>query len=86
MPKPVAPLHAVGVIDTMDVRALSFIGAALLACIALSPFAVVAQSTELPTGRIVGRIVDARSGQGLASVGIQVVGTTLGTMSGVDGR
>jgi len=38
------------------------------------------------TGRIVGRVLDAASGQGLTDVGIQVVGTTLGTMSGVDGR
>jgi outer membrane receptor protein involved in Fe transport len=37
-------------------------------------------------GRIVGRIVDAQSGQGLSDVGIQIVGTTLGTSSGVDGR
>jgi outer membrane receptor protein involved in Fe transport len=39
-----------------------------------------------PTGRIVGRIVDAQSGQGIAHVAIQVVGTRIGTMSGVDGR
>jgi len=39
-----------------------------------------------PRGRIVGRIVDAQSGQGIAHVAIQVVGTRLGTMSGVDGR
>ena len=46
-----------------------------------------AQSTEpLPTGRIVGRIIDASNGTGLAEVGIQIVGTTLGTTSGLDGR
>ena len=39
-----------------------------------------------PTGRIVGRILDATTGQGLADVGVQIVGTTLGTMSAVDGR
>jgi hypothetical protein len=38
------------------------------------------------TGRITGRILDAKTGAGLADVGVQVVGTTLGTMSGVDGR
>lgn len=38
------------------------------------------------TGRIVGRIVDASSGVGLSDVGVQVVGTTLGTQSGIDGR
>ena len=37
------------------------------------------------TGQIVGRVLD-ESGQGLPSVGIQVVGTTTGVMSGVDGR
>jgi len=45
-----------------------------------------AQQTAAPTGRIVGRVIDAASGQGLTDVGVQVVGTTLGAMSGVDGR
>jgi outer membrane receptor protein involved in Fe transport len=40
----------------------------------------------LPTGRIVGRIIDASNGAGLTDVGIQLVGTTLGTNSGLDGR
>ena len=39
-----------------------------------------------PTGRIVGRIVDSQSGQGVAHVAVQVVGTRLGTVSGVEGR
>jgi hypothetical protein len=38
------------------------------------------------TGRIVGRIIDAASGAGLSDAGVQVVGTPIGTMSGVDGR
>ena len=38
------------------------------------------------TGRIVGRIIDLNTGLGLSDVGIQVVGTTMGTMSGIDGR
>lgn len=38
------------------------------------------------TGRIVGRVIDAASGQGISDVGVQVVGTTMGTMTGVDGR
>ena len=86
MSKPVAPTRSGNATDSIDVRALLFTGAMLLAVIALAPSMAAAQSAELPTGRIVGRIVDARSGQGLASVGIQVVGTTLGTTSGVDGR
>lgn len=42
--------------------------------------------TSATPGRIVGRIVDAASGAGISDVGIQVVGTTLGSRSGVDGR
>ena len=38
------------------------------------------------TGRIVGRVLDAATGAGLTDAGIQVVGTTIGTQSGVDGR
>ncbi|HUQ82836.1 MAG TPA: TonB-dependent receptor, partial [Gemmatimonadaceae bacterium] len=37
-------------------------------------------------GRIVGRILDAATGQGLTDVGVQVVGTTLGSSSGIEGR
>ena len=57
----------------------------------LLPAHVQAQSApaapaRATTGRITGRILDAKTGTGLADVGVQVVGTTLGTMSGVDGR
>ncbi|HSJ09210.1 MAG TPA: carboxypeptidase regulatory-like domain-containing protein, partial [Longimicrobiales bacterium] len=38
------------------------------------------------TGRIVGRVVDAQTGAGVANVTIEVSGTTLGALSGVDGR
>ena len=54
----------------------------LLAVCGFAPRDAQAQST----GRIVGRIVDLNTGLGLSDVGIQVVGTTLGTMSGLDGR
>ena len=52
---------------------------------------VVLMSTPLaaqtPTaGRIVGRVVDGATGSGLAEAGIQVVGTTIGVRSGVDGQ
>ena len=57
---------------------------AIVAILAFAPFPPAA--AQAPTGRIVGRIIDASTGQGLADVGIQVVGTTLGTSSGVDGR
>ncbi len=39
-----------------------------------------------PTGRIVGRVIDAANGQGVVGAGVQVVGTTIGALSGVDGR
>lgn len=38
------------------------------------------------TGRIVGRIIDAATGAGLSDAGVQIVGTSAGTMSGVEGR
>lgn len=37
-------------------------------------------------GRVVGRIVDAQTGAGISAVTIQVVGSGMTTMSGVDGR
>ena len=43
-------------------------------------------TAQAPTGRIVGRILDGATGQGLPDVGVQVVGTTLGVSSGIDGR
>jgi len=54
---------------------------AVLAVVLMAP-SLSAQGT----GRIVGRIIDEAGGNGLTDVQIQVVGTTLGTMSGVDGR
>ena len=46
----------------------------------------VARAQELAPGRVVGRIVDARTGQGIANAGVQLVGTTQGVQSGLDGR
>lgn len=37
------------------------------------------------TGRITGRVIDGTTGRGLSNAGIQVVGTTLGTQSQIDG-
>ncbi|CAN5375252.1 hypothetical protein BH23GEM2_BH23GEM2_13670 [soil metagenome] len=42
--------------------------------------------TASETGRIVGRVLDLRTGEGIANVGVQVVGTTLGVQTGLDGR
>ena len=58
---------------------------AVAGLVALASAPLAAQQAA-PTGRITGRILDAATGQGIASVGIQVVGTTLGAMSGIDGR
>jgi len=41
---------------------------------------------QSPTARIVGRVVDATTGAGIVGVNIQIVGTTTGTTSGLDGR
>ena len=48
--------------------------------------AVSAAAGAQQTGKVTGRVVDAQTGAGLSDVGIQVVGTTTGTLSGVDGR
>jgi hypothetical protein len=53
---------------------------------AVVPALLAAQSPDAATGKITGRIVDAATGQGIAAAGVQVVGTTNGTQSGVDGR
>lgn len=45
-----------------------------------------AQNTAPGTGRIVGRVIDHGTGTGLSAVTVQVVGTSLGAISGVDGR
>ena len=54
------------------------------AAIAFPVLALRAQ--EIPTGRVVGRVLDAKSGVGIPNAGVQVVGTTIGVQSGVDGR
>ena len=57
----------------------------LLAFVTLPAIAQEPAATG-PTGRIVGRIIDAQTGQGIPHAAIQVVGTRLGTISGVNGR
>lgn len=67
-------------------------GHAAAACglvLALAVSATVAPmhaQAATPTGNITGRIIDATSGQALTGAQIQLVGTTNGAMSGVDGR
>jgi TonB-dependent receptor len=66
-------------------RRVSRIFALLFPLLSLAvPARLTAQAPT--TGRIVGRVIDAASGAGLSDAGVQVVGTTVGTMSGVDGR
>ena len=64
-------------------RRLTFVAVALLG------FAqhTTAQTSGTPVarGRITGRVLDPQ-GSGMSDVGIQVVGTTIGALSGVDGR
>ncbi|MGQ0641376.1 MAG: carboxypeptidase regulatory-like domain-containing protein, partial [Gemmatimonadaceae bacterium] len=63
------------------VRGLVVVASATALCRPL-----LAQQPSARTGRIVGRIVDQESGVGVTDAGIQIVGTTLGVQSGVDGR
>jgi len=50
---------------------------------ALAPRDLPAQS---PTGKIVGRVVDAEHGSGIAGAVIEVIGSALQAQSGIDGR
>ena len=71
-----------------------FVRCLLVAASAASPAAIASVAAQQPTnptpaagtGRIVGRILDASTGRGVSEVGVQIVGTTLGAMSGIEGR
>ena len=69
-------------------RSLATIGALLLfAGASATPVLAQADSASATaSGRVTGRVVDAQNGEGLTDVGVQIVGTTRGTMSGIDGR
>jgi hypothetical protein len=73
-------------------RRLPLAGATLtLALCVTAPLALYAQAAPAAqpaarTGRIVGRVVDAKTGAGISDVQVRVEGTTLGGLSGVDGR
>lgn len=58
---------------------------ALLSITCVAPALTAQQADAASRGRITGRVLDPQ-GAGMSDVGIQVVGTTLGAMSGVDGR
>lgn len=57
----------------------------LVPVLGLAAFASVG-SAQATTGRIVGRIIDAASGSGVAGAQIQVDSSRIGGLSGVDGR
>jgi hypothetical protein len=47
---------------------------------------VGAQSPTAPPARIIGRVIDAASGEGIGGASLRIVGSTVGAISGVDGR
>jgi len=51
----------------------------------LAAVLMVAPAAGQERGRIVGRVVDAQTGAGVANVTVEVVGAGIGTLSGVDG-
>src|SRR5688572_16195812 len=50
------------------------------------PAQTPAQQPTPTTGKVVGRITDAQTGAPLSDAGVQIVGTTLGTMSTANGQ
>ncbi|HEX8848654.1 MAG TPA: TonB-dependent receptor [Gemmatimonadaceae bacterium] len=54
--------------------------------IALTGRGASAQSSPSATGSIVGRVLDARTGSAISGAGVQIVGTTLGAQTSLDGR
>src|SRR5690349_17603438 len=87
-PIPSGEMHKISLFSGLAVRA-RFVSSLFLAATAVGAATQLeSQQTTAAgaTGRIVGRILDANTGQGLAEVGVQIVGTTLGSMSAVEGR
>ena len=57
-----------------------------LTALLASPIHRLSAQEAAHVGRVTGRVVDAASGVGLADVTLRVVGSNLGTMSGVNGQ
>lgn len=55
------------------------------AALLLAPTIASAQQPS-PTGTLTGQVIDAKSGQALSDVGVQIVGTTRGIQTAIDGR
>jgi outer membrane receptor protein involved in Fe transport len=66
--------------------ALRFAGSPRAAFVVLLCAAATIRAQQASTGRIVGRVVDATTGQGIVAAAVQVDGTTSGAQTGVDGR
>lgn len=64
----------------------SFIYNTLLSAALLGAGATPSLHAQAPTGRITGRIVDAASGAPITDVAVKIAGTTIGGMSGLEGR
>src|SRR5688572_19709143 len=58
----------------------------LLSLLLASALPITIDAQAPTTGRVTGRVIDAASGTGLSDAGVQVVGTSQGTTSGVEGR
>jgi len=52
----------------------------------MSAFSSSPAAAQSDTGRVVGRVVDAETGRGLAGARVVVRGTTVGALAGVEGR
>lgn len=70
---------------TIGARMLAARSSLVLHLLALAAVCVSAGAQQ-STGRVIGRVIDATTGTGLTDVGVQVVGTTIGTTSGIEGR
>ena len=64
--------------------------AVLVSYLLIAPATLASQAAPAAeaarVGKIVGRVIDTETGAGITEAGVQVVGTTLGASSGVDGR
>ena len=73
-------------------KQMTLVRTAVLLGLILTPALASAQQPappgKAPTeyGRIIGRVVDAQTGAGISAVTVQIVGTNIGQLTGVDGR
>ena len=65
---------------------MSLISRSLLIPLVVSALSAAPAVAQVGTGRIVGRVVDGETGQALTGAQVTVEGTSVGALSGVDGR